>query len=532
MSALARGMYLVRRRLGERLATFVVLGTWATLAIGVLSSAALVQGDLAATSVLAVVAATLVWTVSRELGFDAAAPRAALRELELGLVLTTALYVLLALTGGARSFLHPLVYALVSFLVIVARSGWTTAVVLCAAVGLELLLALQAPAARAWASFGQHVSFIAFFAAGNRLVLVGVVRRLRREHAARVQGEIGRMRQEARDFRLIASQLPLESRTRSRDEEELRMAVASVESIHEQLFHALDLLRSALGLHTCALLWCEDPPPGGRSIAQLSMKELSTASELVVDTRLLPSPGLLTAVLADPKPLRLHALAGRRLPPYYAGPEPVTDLCAVPLMDGGTLRGILCADRTGDRQFTDDDERVLGQAATQLRRVIEHERAFLAVERGKYEQEQFYRASDMLASALELESVYEKTFAAVRAIAPYDLAVVTGGDAREHTVLAVDAPGGALGPWPEVAEQLRGLRFSDPHSLVAMAIKNRHYMPASGDLVDEDTIVWSARTKLRGLRSLLVLPLLRGDEVLGTVALAAARPGVFGAMTR
>jgi diguanylate cyclase (GGDEF)-like protein len=458
-------------------------------------------------------------------------------ELELGIPLATAVYVLVAMTGGAGSFLYPLVYAFVSFVLVVHRTRIGAIGVLAATAALEIVLAARVGDHAAWMACARHLVFIGFFAVGHRLVLGSLTRRLRADHERRIADELGRMRQEAKDFRLIASQLPLESRARARADEEVRMVHAAVESIHEQVFHTLELLRTALGLHSAVLLWCEGDgagPKGVRALPKLVIKEVASAGELLAEAPELASAGVLASVLADPKPLRLHALAGRRLPPYYRGPEPVTDLCAVPLGEGHALRGILCADRIGDRPFGDPELAVLQGAAGHILRVVEHERVFNAVERGKYEQEQFYRASDLLNAALTLEDVYEKSFAALRAIVPFDLAVLTGVNADKHTVQAVWAvPGeGEAEAWQQAAARLKGLEFEDATSLVAMAVKNRHYMPAGGELGDPDTVVWTARTRLRNAKSLLVLPLSRGDEVLGAITLASSRSQLFGAATR
>ena len=88
----------------------------------------------------------------------------------------------------------------------------------------------------------------------------------------------------------------------------------------------------------------------------------------------------------------------------------------MPLTDGKAVRGFLCADRIDDRPFTDQEQAALIKAASQCLRIIEQERAFAAVERGKYEQEQFYRASELLNQALTLEDVYSRTFAALSAM--------------------------------------------------------------------------------------------------------------------
>ncbi len=533
MSAVARGLFVVRRHAGGRWALLVLLGVWPLLALGSLPGPSLARGQLPQLSVVTVLAVALLFTVVRELSPRRAATGQAIRELELGLLLLTSVYVLVAATGGIRSFLYPLVYAVVSFLMVVHRYRPVAAALLLATGLLEIAVGWRGADRADHALMAYHLVFIGFFAAGNLLVLGSLVRRLRAEHERRLDAALATMRQEARDFRLIATSLPACSRTRSREEEELRMAYAGVESIREQLFHTLDLLRTSMGLRSCALLWCDHGASRGvRAPVQLQLKELATDSEYALDQPLLPTPGILTSVIANPHTLRLERLAGKRLPPYYRGPEPVTDLCAVPLLDGASLRAILCADRIGDRPFDDDEAALLERAAQHIARVIEHERVFTAVERSKYEQEQFYRASELLNEALTLEQVYEKTFAALAAFAQYDLAVITdaSSDGRTHRVIAVHTRGGE--GWAEVAERLRGLEFSDPTSMVAMAVKNRHFMPAGGEMLDPDTVVFNARTRLRSAKSLLVLPLTRGDQVLGAVTLAAARPQQYPAQTR
>jgi diguanylate cyclase (GGDEF)-like protein len=542
MTAIARGLTHARRAVGHYWPLLIALAVWPVLLTGRLSTAALLRGELPALSLVTVLGAGLCWAVAREL-----MPRRSLgeamtsgwHELELGVPLVTAVYVVVALSGGAGSFLHPLVYAVVSFTLVVWRTRTGVAGVLVAAVALEAILAarLGTPSSHpgAWMRAAQHASFIGFFAVGNRLVLGSLARRLHADHERRIADELVRMRQEARDFRLIASALPAGSRARTRADEEARMVHAAVENIHEHVFHTLELLRTSMGLHSAVLLWCDaaaGTSRGGREQPALVIKEVASQGDLLVEAPQLPNAGVLVGVLAEHRPLRLHALAGKRLPPYYRGPEAVTDLCAVPLLEGNGLRGILCADRTGDRRFTDDEQQVIERAAGHILRVVEHERVFNAVERGKYEQEQFYRASELLNSALTLDDVYEKTFAAVRAIAPFELAVLTSTTGERHRVLAVDAPASDDEHWQQLGKRLAGLEFEEPGSVVAMAVKNRHYMPASGELADADAIVWTAATRLRVAKSVLVLPLFRGDEVLGAITLASSRPGVFGHAVR
>jgi two-component system cell cycle response regulator len=565
MTVLARTFYHARRQATEWWGLIVVTAFAYLMAMGQFSAKRLWAGDLLVLTGLAIYAATLGRAVMRELGPVAgeqprrrvgvklAAVEAA-HEIELGLLLVTGTYILIVATGGLSSFLYPLIYALISFLLIVNKRRWIAGIWIGAACMLELVVGYATARSGLhghWGVVAMHLTYLLFFAAGNLLVLSSLARRLRGQHAESVKAELARVRQEARDFRLIASQLPLTSRAvRSREEEELRMAQGAVHAVHEQLFFTIDLLCVSLELHTAALLWVEaddeERKPGqrldSRKTPRLVIKEMATSSEMVRDNPVIDSPGVLAATLRNPKPLRLKALGGRRVPPYYQGPEPVTDLCAVPLTDGKVVRGFLCADRIDDRPFTDQEQDALEKAASQCMRIIEQERAFAAVERGKYEQEQFYRASELLNQALTLEDVYAKTFAALSAMAPYELAVITRHDAgagiheviavRCHDQLGQQCEQGQLSErdlehWRGLAEHLAGKRFRDGACLVSMAVKNRHHMPATGDYPDSSVAVFDPEAKLDRARSVLVLPLVRGEQVLGTVSLVSSRPKAY-----
>jgi diguanylate cyclase (GGDEF)-like protein len=567
MTVIARSFYLARRQATEWWGLIVVVAFAFLLAMGMFSAKRLWAGDLLVLTGLAIYAATLGRAIMRELGpvagMTTEAPRrrglklAAIEiahEIELGLLLVTGVYILIVATGGLTSFLYPLVYALTSFLLIVNKRRWIAGIWIAATCLLEITVGFASARAGLhghWGTVAMHLTYLLFFAAGNLLVLNSLAARLRGQHVESVNAEIARVRQEARDFRLIASQLPITSRAvRSREEEELRMAQGAVHAVHEQLFFTIDLLCVSLELHTAALLWVEADDEerktgervDARKTPRLVIKEMATTSEMVNENPVIESPGVLAATLRDPKPLRLKALNGRRVPPYYQGPEPITDLCAVPLAEGKVVRGFLCADRVDNRPFTDQEQDALEKAAAQCMRIIEQERAFAAVERGKYEQEQFYRASELLNQALTLEDVYSKTFAALSAMAAYELAVITRHDAAAgiHEVIAVRCheqlgqqrdreplSDKEIEHWRELAVHLESRRFRDGACLVSMAVKNRHHMPATGDYPDPSVAVFDADAKLERARSLLVLPLVRGEQVLGTVTLVSSRAKAY-----
>jgi two-component system cell cycle response regulator len=198
----------------------------------------------------------------------------------------------------------------------------------------------------------------------------------------------------------------------------------------------------------------------------------------------------------------------------------VAAFMGVPVQEGRTLRGVLVADRRSGATFTEADADVLASAAAQVVSVVQSERVFQAVERSKHEHERFYRASAELNRALTLAEVYDAAIAGARGVCDFDFAAIATYDParRAHTIRRV------VGPW---AENLDGTTHKDPSSMVSMVVKNKLALPAGGEWRERDVPLFSHPVRVRDLESLLVLPLLVKDEVVGTFTVAAKRASAF-----
>ena len=301
-----------------------------------------------------------------------------LSDIELGLLLLTATYVFLAALGGVPRPVFPLVYALVSFLVTFHRLAVGLPLAL-AAIALEAVMAFGPGAGPgAAAVFPGHVVFIVIFAVLNVAFLHAEVARQRREHRRRLETEVASMREEARDFRLISTALPSESRVRTRAEEEEKLSQGSIETIHQQLFATLDLLRKSLGLQTCALLWLD------AAGEKLKLKEVASDGPALAEGPFPARTGVFGAILKERKPLHLEAPRPQLLP-YYDGPGRGRRL---PGRAGGRgarpLRG-----HPGGRSprrappSTRRELELCASAAAQVMRIVQSERVFQAVERSQ-----------------------------------------------------------------------------------------------------------------------------------------------------
>ncbi len=453
-------------------------------------------------------------------------------DIELGLALVAGVHVVIAMTRGLDSPAYPLLYGVVAFaMTVIARPG--AAATVGAAILLELaLLARTGVSDRTLLAAAIHTACIGGAAVAHALLLRGVTARYRRRRASRLDEELLALRDSARDYRLIAAALGPGSRApRGRDEEERLLAIGGVGMIGDAASWVLSTLKRSLGARTVALVWLDDD--GER----VKLKEVASDADDITETPRLSSAGILGAVVRDRTPLLCAATKPGQLPYYNSGRAGVA-VVAVPVLEpgwstqgspsgaAGHLRGVLVADR--DAPFTESDRDMLTDASAQVLRVVQAEQVFRAVERAKYEHERFYQATALLGRALTLEQVMATAFDAAAAIVEYDAAILTMYDkARgKHTVSSVRVrPGGegVLDP-----AQLQDLEFRDNAGLASMVVKNRHYLPAGGEPRDVTAPIFTRKVKLDDAKSLLVLPLLSGEEAIGTLTLVARAEKRFG----
>ena len=446
--------------------------------------------------------------------------RRQLDRFEFGLIVLSNIYLWIAMAGGHQTWAQPLAFIAVAYLV-----GFNTRSVglLLTLVALVLQIALHGAGSDArtdWAAASINCGYIALFALANMLFVQIEIMKRRREHERRLVQELRAMRQEARDFRLISSALSSSGPAQRRALDEAKLARGAVDSIHQSMYLVLSLLKRSLDLQTCVLLWLD---ASGR---QLRIKELVSDSNMVRETPIPARAGALGGILKNRLLLNLsNPRGGGRTIPYYDGPERVGAFAGVPVLEDGHLRGVLCADRRSDRPLTKEDERLLLDAAQQVLRAIQTERTLSAVERSKYEHERFYRASTMLNGALTLRQVYDTVFRAAAEIACFDFGAVTLFDQekRQHTVCRV------LGEDPDGFE---GQTFGNNAGLVSMVVKNKHFLPAGDSSRERDPIVFTRKLRLRGMKSLVVLPLIVQDNAVGTIVLASRRVAQFSKQVR
>lgn len=436
-------------------------------------------------------------------------PESSWLDIEAGVLMLVAAHALLQIFGGVGSALYPMLYVLIAVIGAFAERG-AAQVLIAIAVAFEAALYFLTEGQHAPLPFAVHALLLTAFGLLNLSFTHVEIVRMRMQNLRERKHEQDRLRDDARLFRLVAT--PTESGVA----DEGRLSRSSVEEVHQALFFNLDLLKRTMRLHSCVLLMLDE---AGK---QLRIVELTTDSDDIAAGPFALSVGAVGAAFQRGLTMNLeHLRPGYEGICYYQKPAQVGSFIALPVRDGSGMSGVLCADRMADQPFTPAEEDVLKSAISHLLRGLENERVFMQLERSKCEHSVLRRASQALGAALSEQAVLEAALSAASEIAAYDFAAVTQYDTETRTHSVRKAVG-------DGAEGLSSLSFRDNTSLTAMAVKNRHYLPYRGEFDAGSQVVYTQKTSLTGMQSLLILPLVVRDTAIGTLALAAHRRDAFG----
>ncbi|MFO0611218.1 MAG: sensor domain-containing diguanylate cyclase [Polyangiaceae bacterium] len=516
MTPLVKVSLLLRRGLRAGLAVSVAIG----LAALVVYDAAQPMSAVRAGALGVILAALIGRSIARRVR---AVDATYVKEAELGcLVIIGAFFLVIRADRSFGGDAYPAVFVCLSVVSAFARPA-AALTSLALAVALELLIRRVALPGSAPAVSFTNIGFMVVFTGLNAAVLRTEVARLRSVSGAELKGELDKIRDDARSYRLLGAPAaePAAAARPASGEDEERLTRSGVEEIHQSVLFALRLVRETMGLHTAMLLWQNDAG------THLRISELVTDAPDLVDGPFLTGDGIFGAAHAQGSPVSLSDLKPTYKLPYYAGPCPVNAVVAVPVFEHGTLRGIFVADRIGDRPFTAREESMLEEASKYAVRAIHNERVFLQLERAKVEQGKLYRSAEALGRAKTEPEVIDAGVKSAREITSVDYAALTLYDEKTRTH-EISATSSDFAQGTDIA----GTRFRSNTGLVSMALENRHPLPYRGAYDARKQVVFTRHVVPPTMPSILVLPLVAHERPLGTLVLGSRKRGAFGEAVR
>lgn len=449
------------------------------------------------------------------------------QDLELFSALSVAIYAVILVVDGSRGGpLYSLVYAAVMVTAAFARPLATLGSV-AFYFGIEVALS--------WTKTKQldgglavRLALISLFAILNLTIFQAELARMRRLSRERIQREIERVKDAARSYRLVGAassvepasshghEVPKGSNARRDDE---RVVRSSVDEIHLALVFTLGLLRQLLNLKSAVVLWLS---PDGK---KLTVHELMSDEESIASGPFSVKEGLFAAALSSLESVSIVGAKAAQHAPYYQEARPVGMVCAIPVLEQRSARGLLVVDRENAEPLSREQEMLLWQTTAFILRAVENERSFVQLERAKVEQGKLYRSVQLLNEARSEVQVIQAGVRSARDMTAFDFAAVTlfQRTTREHEICAVSGEG---------ADDLVGRSFKHNSGLVSMVVANRHPLPYRGHYDSERHVVFSRNLPIPSMPSLLVLPLLVHDTVLGTLILGSQERGALGDSVR
>jgi len=435
-------------------------------------------------------------------------------DLKLGLLLVVGTYAAVQAVGGLSSLVYPAVFMLMAFLV-VHTPQWVGFTLVATTIGIEFAIAALGPKGTSFYEGFVHSLFIVFFALINLVSTRAGIARTQRCAEKKEEEAKAATADDARAFRLIAPAKSNSGRHR-REEDVLRLTDSSMNRLKGAMHHHVALLKRTMKLNTCSVLWLD--ASGENFMVKKSISDM----ENVTTKPFNKGEGVLGAVLKHRKPLRLEGLRpGYAGLFYYAEPVAVTDFIGVPILEGDSLMGVLCADRIDGRPFEQGDVEAMEASVESLLSIIANERVFNQLQKAKSEQGKLLMASELLSRNPGEKDVVKAALNAAGQIVPFELGAVALVMEDGDQVVCE-----AAGP---KSEGLVGVVVSATESLAAAALKNRHYLPYRGELDPKQQILLSKHSQgiFAKMHSAMVLPLTSGDTSIGTLLLASSQESVF-----
>jgi diguanylate cyclase (GGDEF)-like protein len=436
-------------------------------------------------------------------------------DLEMVFLFVVAFSVFIQFTGGGRSLFFPIIYALTAFLGAFFHPTISLPALLLA-ITLDVAGARYAIAGSGSLITYVHSALMVLFYILGYIALRMENFHLKINYSRTFDKEISKIWQDARDFRIIGTSVAKSSRNRA-DAEQL-LSMASVESIHQNLYFLINLIGETMGLTTVVLLWFDN---NGKT---LKIKEASTESPYMSNGEFDSSKGSIGNIIRNQQPLILGNY-GERFPkgslPYYKGPQEIGSFMGVPVMENGQLRGVLCGDRTNPHPFSHEHLKIFRNGANQIIRILTTERTLHSVEQSKFEQEKFFQASSMLNNALGIKEVLKSAFAAVNSIIPCEEMAMVLIEENSDKLKIIGSTGTLM-------SSLSDTIIDPKRSLLTIAMENKHYMPINGELRDKKQIVIPVDgIDFSQMGSVLIIPLLTGEKSVGAFILASKERNLF-----
>ncbi|MBU0908694.1 MAG: sensor domain-containing diguanylate cyclase [Proteobacteria bacterium] len=295
-------------------------------------------------------------------------------------------------------------------------------------------------------------------------------------------------------------------------------SLPSGDNVHLQL----EILRQTLDLTTAILLWAG---PGDKNLQILSVASLR---DDIVHEPFPRGSGIIGGLRPGCPEIAVSPVPPHLSIPYYAADSKTGSLLALsitiaagPESDeqiGLPATAILCLDRENESPWTQQEREVVDLTCRKLSHDLRFTHKMEETNRNMEAIHQICMGMLELNQVLGLQAVFEATIKTVKQLTSADFIAISLLEGEEHRIVIASGP---------KSSHFNDLSFPADDGLVGQAIKLRRWMPTHANF-QEDIPVFSNSMRIAGLESLLILPLLKGEqEAIGALTVAGRKPDMF-----
>jgi len=430
--------------------------------------------------------------------------------LEFGLLSISVMYMLIYAGHGIESPLYPILYLLMALLA-AFNAPIMLAILLVYAFALEFSMPyFNGQAVTDYKPLFIHSGMLLLFAAIHNLLLRAYLQVQRSHTRVELVRTLDKIEQEARNFRLFKGNKPVtvEEHRRTQD-------VATYFEMHGLLQDQLKVLWATMHANTCAVFWYDEESN------VLSLTEAYPADRHLREGDLLEGNSVFQGVMKQKVPVRVLCDDPKKnITNYYRAPERMYTMCVVPVLDGEKVRGLLCADRRQELEFSDAELKVMEVTADIIHKTMVNESLLRDLDQSQNEYLNLAESSKAIAKTLDRDEILKVSLTTTQKIAAYDFGAIVLAHAAEGEFEV-------MASWPKEMG-LNGGRFLMGNSLVDWVVrKNQLLVNHDFDRLPKRPIIFTSGEKLRDVGSLLILPLNSSGQTIGAFVLISQKSRFF-----
>jgi signal transduction histidine kinase len=282
--------------------------------------------------------------------------------------------------------------------------------------------------------------------------------------------------------------------------------------LDELLAELLTRIRDALETDTAAVLLLDKTR--GELVARSAV---GLEEEVEQGVRIPLGAGFAGRIAAGRRPIVLDDVDHADVLNPILREKGVKSLLGVPLVLGNDVLGVLHVGTLSPRAFTPEDVDLLEVVANTASIAIEHARLFAAEREARMRLERLEAVTDAALAYLELDELLAELLARTRDLLETDTAAVLLLDETENELVARSAVG-------LEEEVVRGIRIPVGAGFAGRIAAERH--PIVLDDVDHADVI-NPILREKGIKSLLGVPLIVSDKVLGVIHVGTLEPRLF-----